>query len=577
MAKLNNINMANTLNIQNPFEQEENLNSWFKEDTFYSNSKNSQLLEFKNYLKLLPSYQNNPIMSFQESYKNFVNTITKHSITATLIMLLALSTVSVAAAQLFAPEEYKPSNVIGLTKKPETKINSAVPLEEVVGEEVKKEESTGLDIYRFDGFVIVDGGKYSFFFEGYDKKIYLLKNVAESDEVFKAISLVGGKGEEFKLQFKITGESVYRPQEVKLLGESGSKKVDYEFVSVKKIEQVSVEVKNEIKPLVADGENDVILIDSCDLQSKVKKNILYGGKSTEGYTYEKQPSLFLRYKTAPFGPGFAVQIDCTAKAITFDEFNKTVKRSSAPVENTKYFEDDENLGPISKENISKDTICKEIGLSEFLCNQVKNQVKVLVPLAEGGVTAYYFSTENKSYIISYVGITLTESPIKLESFKGNNTSTKTYTNQYFPDFKLVYPEDWKFETSTSEIYIEGLLKRTITLSKGETTVFIKLGILGDGSTACTASDNQTNINENIVRYNYRDSVSYSPRNQSSDCFLMESNIDANNYPQFKSFKTNDGLEPYKNAKVVEFATTIETNNKNYLSEIDQIISQSTFK
>lgn len=41
-------------------------------------------------------------MIFKEYYKNFVNTITKHSITATLIMLLALSTVSVAAAQLFA-------------------------------------------------------------------------------------------------------------------------------------------------------------------------------------------------------------------------------------------------------------------------------------------------------------------------------------------------------------------------------------------------------------------------------------------------------------------------------------------
>jgi hypothetical protein len=50
-------------------------------------------------------------MSLKQSYLNTVNTITKHSIFATLIMLIALGGVGASAAQLIAPEEYKPTKL----------------------------------------------------------------------------------------------------------------------------------------------------------------------------------------------------------------------------------------------------------------------------------------------------------------------------------------------------------------------------------------------------------------------------------------------------------------------------------
>ncbi|MEI6729315.1 MAG: hypothetical protein WCK98_06765 [bacterium] len=50
-------------------------------------------------------------MSLKQSYLNTVNAITKHSVFATLIMLIALGGVGASAAQLIAPDQYKPSKL----------------------------------------------------------------------------------------------------------------------------------------------------------------------------------------------------------------------------------------------------------------------------------------------------------------------------------------------------------------------------------------------------------------------------------------------------------------------------------
>ena len=504
-------NKPNMLKIQNPFEQEENLTVWLKQDAYYLSSETDSLGSFKNQiqqnhtLNLNQTKQqntNNPIMSFQESYKNFVNTITKHSITATLIMLLALGTVSVAAAQLFAPEDYKPSNVIGITKKPETKINNVGPVEEV-------------------------------------------KPAPIVEKVVEAIKPVGS-------------------------------------------DVVKVEVKNVIKPLVADGENDVILVDSCDLQTKVKKNIPYGGVTTDGYTYEKQPGLFLRYKTPAFGPGFAVQIDCGTKPMTFDEFNKTVKRNTAPAENTKYFEENDPLGSIKIENVLKDVICKEVGLSEFLCNQVKNQVKITVPLADGAVTAYYFSTENRSYIVSYVGSSTKESPIKLEYFKGNPALAKlnTYTNQYFPDFKLVYDDSWKFETSTtSNNFYLNLLNRKIFITKNQSKIEItldplpiKIGCGGPGLDEQEISK----VGTSLLKYNGPSNNTYVYGLKGSVACSLQNRLNTN--IGISTIKLQDGLKStfdqvygdLKNATYT-YRIVLESSSPQEILEAEAILAQSTFK
>jgi len=58
-------------------------------------------------------------MSLQENYLKTIHFITKNALVATILMLLALTTVTAAAAELAAPKEYKPSTILNL--KSETK------------------------------------------------------------------------------------------------------------------------------------------------------------------------------------------------------------------------------------------------------------------------------------------------------------------------------------------------------------------------------------------------------------------------------------------------------------------------
>jgi hypothetical protein len=188
------------------------------------------------------------------------------------------------------------------------------------------------------------------------------------------------------------------------------------------------------------------------------------------------------------------------------------------------------------------------------------------------------SSSTSSSSVSSVSSTSSIVSSAANSSTTTTVKTKTYTNQYFPDFKLVYPEDWKFETGTSESYIKGLLNRTIKLNKNGTEIKIVTGIIGSGGdVACMKSDDQVSINDKIKRYNYADFVSYSPKDNTNDCFKIMSDINASEFPLFKEFRTSNGTQPYKNATKVEYVSIISTNNKNYLPEIDQIISQSSFK
>ena len=60
---------------------------------------------------------------------------------------------------------------------------------------------------------------------------------------------------------------------------------------------------------------------------------------------------------------------------------------------------------------------------------------------------------------------------KLDVSNTQAVTTETYTNQYFPDFKLVYPSDWEFSTTTqTSAYYPELLNRTIELRKDEATL-----------------------------------------------------------------------------------------------------------
>jgi hypothetical protein len=65
-------------------------------------------------------------MSIKQIYLNLVQLTTKNAVGATLVMILALTAVSTSAAQLLAPEDYKPTTVLGLNKV-ETKDSNNSP------------------------------------------------------------------------------------------------------------------------------------------------------------------------------------------------------------------------------------------------------------------------------------------------------------------------------------------------------------------------------------------------------------------------------------------------------------------
>jgi len=83
-------------------------------------------------------------MPLKQTYLNLVQLTTKNAVGATLVMILALTAVSTSAAQLLAPEDYKPTTVLGLNKV-ETRDSNSSPESQVnqTDGEAKEEQKEG--------------------------------------------------------------------------------------------------------------------------------------------------------------------------------------------------------------------------------------------------------------------------------------------------------------------------------------------------------------------------------------------------------------------------------------------------
>ncbi len=129
----------------NPFENEESLSAWFESDQDYRSLKKQQLNQY------FQQHQLN--RNFFMSYNKIVNFITKNAVIATIIMVLAVGGASTAAAQFFAPEEFKPSNLLfpNDNKSDDSKQTNVTNFEECS----KQENAIILETYpaqcQFDG------------------------------------------------------------------------------------------------------------------------------------------------------------------------------------------------------------------------------------------------------------------------------------------------------------------------------------------------------------------------------------------------------------------------------------------
>jgi hypothetical protein len=119
----------------------------------------------------------------------------------------------------------------------------------------------------------------------------------------------------------------------------------------------------------------------------------------------------------------------------------------------------------------------------------------------------------------------------------------TYTNQFYPNLRISYPEDWDVDNRTWDSYQDGLLNRTITLSKTNNEQRVNLTfnfILKDNTanyiiTNRVESEIQQVLDNGLTEY-------ADPNNTSNNYFgtqeygllFVRTNIDAANYPEYQS-------------------------------------------
>jgi hypothetical protein len=101
----------------NPFEQEDGLDIWLEKDPDYRWAKLSAFASYKS--QYLTSHN-----WFMTQYLKLLFLISKHAIVATAILIFTFLTLTVSAAELLAPQAYKPSQLTGLNKGSSSSVSS---------------------------------------------------------------------------------------------------------------------------------------------------------------------------------------------------------------------------------------------------------------------------------------------------------------------------------------------------------------------------------------------------------------------------------------------------------------------
>jgi len=564
LAKLIRINMNQ---IHNPFDHEENLSLWFNQDKFYSSSKLQQLKQFKTHLKQSPNHQNYSIMSFQDSYKNFINTITKHSITATLIMLLALSTVSVAAAQLFAPEDLKPSNLTGLTKKPEPKPVEDKQLSMDKEGEIKTEVEKKSEIdtgKNWTGQITLRPKNYAQFTKFVNNEPQVLSDTKSG--VCGVYDLTAYTGKDFNPSMTIVN---YNSDASKSSLENPSQKERFDMVS---------------KYINGFDKNDY----SSSRSEYIAPPWLYTFNAACGgyasYFLYNLDNSKINFKNVEM---FTAIVNLEGQSIPGEPVVLILAKKG------------DNLIQLRQ------------GLGSNIGGCIDNNVGELNNSKLDGYTKCITSTEFKALAQKAAEelVNTFELDQNSQATPGNthiaeDTIKKllSYTNPYFPDFKLVYPEDWKFETTTEPAF-QNLLTRKVKLTKNNRTLeFIIRPVLPFGSEPLFIPDAKTcepgaSIEELVkdgtikidtfangeskytIKTKCKDreedlnnKVFYG--NLGVDSFILKSNIKAKDIKGY-TMDPEDGFVRYRFSQITGFGG-LDVNDP-FIKEIDQIISQSSFK
>jgi hypothetical protein len=370
-------------------------------------------------------------------------------------------------------------------------------------------------------------------------------------------------------------------------------------------------VNNNISETALQGEKGYIIeqLNTCGIRSKIKDSVIAQSEIFKLLAYEvgDYKVIYSKYLNKlegfgytaemPFGDSHIFSIICFDKEYSVEGFDKsfvTKKEEGANNTTNNFFVDGSEGLDKTVTKLPKSKFCLELGLTDLSCKQdISNLYKIEENFPESVGITYFMNYNGKTYLISnsllpskggyQIQFTDVIKNLPVQEPQTSTTpvsTTKTYTNQYFPNFKLVYDQSWKFETSTSKSNLAtNLLERRITLSKNGTKLSFYLSPFIVGG--CEGDDNTpVKINQKFSRYNMG-SNQYVYTDVNPTCSiqnLMKSSIlikdlkitsESSRSVIFSNYSSKDVLV-YQNGIV------LSTKDKKMILEADQIIKNSSF-
>ena len=618
--------------IPNPFEKED----WFSNIVWQD--KNTRIKAKQSFSKFLKQHSKYTFfMSLKDSYTTIVNSITKHSITATFIMLLALGGVGASAAELVAPEEFKPSTIIQKTFNPDFKENKVPDKDPFTA----LKPDTDYDVVNFSEC---------------DLSIKYPKKIDDQEILVNYGTGFGGTQEG---KNPIAGVSVnsfdiecYNKNDLKPIektdnGSSISQKIS-SLLTAPKVYADSEDPNNFIlKPLdtkefydmtnwfIFEGEiTDIYEITNFD-EFKIpeykdnEKYVRFTHKDKTYLTYFETTKI--ERSGGSQNPVFkkpmeAKQLQLQFNSLVPSEANAKIgegKNSAEISLNNEEFRfdgfmnDGDNKYSFFLEKTSDKSIylVKNVAITDELYkindqNIGVNSLKIKVTgkaIAKKQAISLMDGQPDQKVDYEFTEFTKVELADKKTTASSSSTASKvattTYTNPFFPGLKIVYPNDWKFETSTKPM-TDKLVFRDVKLSKngfildfvispdgpfGNEPIFFPdpktCDIPNSGSSNELAIKNgvltETKLSNNISKFyvktnckgweNINDTVYYGNMNVIS--FKLKSSIKGKDV-NYEFVDPKDGYIVYNVSQIGDFKLS---ESKNLINEIDQIISLSTFK
>jgi hypothetical protein len=494
---------------KNPFQENEDWQSWLENDSFYLRSKKQS---FQKYINSFPT-KNNFFMSIQEKYLQTVHFITKNAVLATVIMIIAITTVGAVAAELVAPQEFKPSN---LFRKENTN-----------GTNTQNFYKTDLKTDKYDISVLYFKDEMRLTYGG---------NLQNNDRCnYVSLEEMNKENDNFILNFEVKKQldNTKCQAQISPLQVSGEAKIELnsnqltDFNKIFTINLNGLEISsgssssaNPIQSLKADENYDVVVLNECDLAIKIPK------KYSSSFTTKIQDDT-KRYKEFNSMPEIPKTFLLQYLAITSQEpqMSEYYFRGISCFDKTDYKL--ENVEGQVTNQIITETKDYNFELLNFKDLKVRNIIKH-VPCC--GID----NQGQKNYIFNHSGKTIIVSDIFPNYEKEDKYNLILQPNSLAPSTPSVSLEDGKSSSSSSTIINQGKVFGLLTYpSESLNEVNACAENIDTKETKCTERKNGNNQSFEILLNDGKYTVYSTSGNDSYRAYYDEAVICGNGFPTYE--------------------------------------------